>query len=81
MTTERWPRRPSPNVRCDAMVVGADDSPTAPHLVRCTRLATETCKDPLGHEAWLCAMCAESLEQRGRVRRNPRRRRVRVVSR
>lgn len=68
----RWPRRPPVDARCDAHV-GVSYESGAPVLHRCPALAVETAIDQLGMENWLCGACVESMAERGKVRRNPRR--------
>lgn len=69
----RWPQRPPANASCDAHVGASYDQCGAPVLNRCPNPAVETAIDRLGMESWLCETCVESLAERGKVRRNPRR--------
>lgn len=68
---KRWPSKPRQGERCDAMIGTTTDITGAPTLIRCPNEATETCLGMM--ETWLCSDCAEVLEVKGYVRRNPRR--------
>ena len=72
--TERWPRRPPKDARCDASTGSGADHLGDPVVYRCPNSAEETARDGFGHEMWLCPTCAATLALRGHVRRNPKRR-------
>lgn len=72
--TERWPRRPPAEQPCDAHTGVSSDQLGQPVVLRCENMATETCKATSGMvpEVWLCEEHAETLADKGVVRRNPR---------
>lgn len=69
---DRWSPKPRVSAQCDAFV-GVDDVDNMPMGRRCKNAATETVLDELGIQNWVCESCAESLESRGKARRNPQR--------
>jgi hypothetical protein len=68
----RWPRKPPSTARCDAHIGVSYDFTGAPVLHRCPNPAVETVLGA-GMETWLCQACADSMVDRGIVKRNPKR--------
>lgn len=77
-----WPKPPPKNQLCDNRTSVEFDWSNAPVTIRCQNLATETCKTVGGtynvvRTMWLCEPCAQRLEQKELITRNPKRNRNR----
>jgi hypothetical protein len=71
---ERWPPKPRSDERCDttSCLVPADPG-QQPLVERCPNLAVETAIGVLGIQTYLCTPCADALEAKGTILRNPNR--------
>lgn len=72
--TQRWPPKPRPGERCDTASCHVPQDPgRQPVVDRCPNLAVETALTSMGFETYLCTPCADALEARGTIQRNPNR--------